>query len=440
MATDLKPAIAELITRLNDPGYDRWAGQIRRTGGCRQPIHLRGHVTHADRATGRRLHTYTTATEPDGILRVPCKTRRASRCPACAETYRADTYHLIRAGLAGGKGVPETVTGHPALFLTLTAPSFGVVHSHRNNQPCHPRRDAQPCPHGRTMSCTARHSATDPRLGEPLCPDCYDHTGTVLFNAVAPELWRRFTEALRRRLARAAALPISALRDHLTTSFAKVAEYQRRGVVHFHAIIRLDGPGGPAAPPPAWATTDLLSDAVRQAAHAVTVPIHGRTLRWGTQLDTRPITATGALTDTAVAAYLAKYATKAAETTGTLDRRINRLEDLTALPVRDHARRLIAECLRLADLDDLAHLRLTAWAHMLGFRGHFATKSRRYSTTMTRLRTERLDHMRQQAGHLFDEDTVLVIAHWRYAGKGLSPGDQIIATSLTAQRSRGGPS
>lgn len=33
---------------------------------------------------------------------------------------------------------------------------------------------------------------------------------------------------------------------------------------------------------------------------------------------------------------------------------------------------------------ELADLRLRAWAQMLGFRGHFSTKSRRYSTTLGR--------------------------------------------------------
>ncbi|WP_371782845.1 replication initiator [Streptosporangium subroseum] len=120
-----------MITRLHDPNYPRWAAQIRATGGCRQPIHLRGHIDHIDRATGELLHRYSTRTEPDRILRLPCKTRRASRCPTCAEVYRADTYQLIRAGLAGGKGVPTSVTGHPCLFATLTAPSFGAVHTRR---------------------------------------------------------------------------------------------------------------------------------------------------------------------------------------------------------------------------------------------------------------------------------------------------------------------
>jgi hypothetical protein len=35
-------------------------------------------------------------------------------------------------------------------------------------------------------------------------------------------------------------LPEAELRAQVRISFAKVAEYQKRGAVHFHAIIRLD--------------------------------------------------------------------------------------------------------------------------------------------------------------------------------------------------------
>ncbi|MET7999333.1 replication initiator [Nonomuraea glycinis] len=198
------------------------------------------------------------------------------------------------------------------------------------------------------------------------------------------------------------------------------------------------GPDGPHTPPPAWATADALADAVQHAAGAVTAEIKPltRTFRWGTQLDVRRITMTGELTEQAVAAYIAKYATKAAECVGTLDRRIQPLDDLAALPIRQHARRLIAECMRLGALDDLADLRLTHWAHMLGFRGHFSTKSRRYSTTLGALRAAREKHMKESeiaTGRLplFDEDTVLVIAHWEYAGQGLSAGEQLLAAAIT---------
>ncbi|SEG67699.1 hypothetical protein SAMN05444920_103896 [Nonomuraea solani] len=443
-------AKAGMIARLNHPDYDRWATQVRNTGGCRQPIHLRGKVDHYDQATGQLLHRYTTRHEPDGILRLPCKTRRASRCPSCAETYRADTYQLIRAGLIGGKGVPTTVTSHPTLFVTLTAPSFGTVHACREKNgktlPCHARRNAPTCPHGRATTCTTRHSKDDPRIGEPLCPDCYDYTGSVLFNALAPLLWKRFADAVRRHLAKHGGLPLSELRHHLTLSFAKVAEYQRRGVVHFHAVIRLDSSDGPAFPPPAWVTADALTHAVQHAAKVVTATATAtapayedepeRALRWGDQLDVRRITLDGDLTEQAVAGYIAKYATKAAECVGTLDRRVNPLDNLDAFNLRDHARRLIATCMRLGALPELAGLRLADWAHMLGFRGHFSTRSRRYSTTLGELRAvrERFVHTEEVAHGrlpLFDEDTILVISEWEYVGKGYSVGDALLATAIT---------
>jgi hypothetical protein len=149
-------------------------------------------------------------------------------------------------------------------------------------------------------------------------------------------------------------------------------------------------------------------------------------LAWGREHDTRPITTTGELTDTRVAAYVAKYATKAAECTGTLDRRITPADHLDGLPVSEHARRLIAECLRLSKLSGLEDLRLAAWAHMLGFRGHFSTKSRHYSTTFGALRAERAQHQRDHApaGSRWpepDDDTTLVLAHWRFAGLGQPP-------------------
>jgi hypothetical protein len=408
------------------------AGGVRQVGGCIQPVLLRGRVDHVDGATGELLHRYSTVHEPGGVLPVACKTRRASRCPPCAEVYSADTYQLIRAGLSGGKGVPDSVASHPCVFTTLTAPSFGPVHLSREKdgqlQRCRPRRRVQICPHGRRMSCGEKHARDDDRLGEPLCPDCYDYTGSVLFNACAPELWRRFTITLRRTLARHAGLTNKAFAAQVRVSFAKVAEYQRRGVVHFHAIIRLDGPAGPGAAPPAWATVGLLTTAIAQAANAVHLDspagpgLPARTLRWGREHDTRPITTAGELTDIRVAAYVAKYATKAAECTGTLDRRITPTDSLAELPVSEHARRLIAACLRLSKLAGFEDLRLSAWAHMLGFRGHFSTKSRHYSTTFGALRAERVQHQRDHAPteSLWpepDDNTTLVLAHWRFAGQ-----------------------
>ena len=59
---------------------------------------------------------------------------------------------------------------------------------------------------------------------------------------------------------------------------------------------------------------------------------------------------------------------------------------------------------------------------MLGFRGHFSTKSRHYSTTFGALRAERAQHQRDHAptGSLWptpEDDTTLVLAQWRFAGQ-----------------------
>ena len=117
--------------------------------------------------------------------------------------------------------------------------------------------------------------------------------------------------------------------------------------------------------------------------------------RFGRQIDVRAIRSTdftgdGPVTDRHVAAYIAKYATKGAETTtGTLDRRLRFLAELAQHDLTDHARRMIHTAWHLGARPEHAHLRLRQWAHMLGFRGHFSTRTRHYSTTLTHLRAER---------------------------------------------------
>ncbi|MFE2539370.1 replication initiator protein RepSA [Actinacidiphila glaucinigra] len=423
--------LGDLLRVAGSPGFHRWEDQIRRTGGCSDPIHLTGWTLTKDRTTGETLHHYSTEHEPGGRLRIACGNRRASRCPACAWTYAGDTYHLIRAGLAGDqrRDIPATVRDHPRVFATLTAPSFGRVHNRPDTGRCR---------------CGTRHAADDPALGTALDPATYDYAGTVLFNNHAGQLWQRFTNRLRREIAARAGLTQRATAEVLRVSFGKVAEFQKRGAVHFHAVIRLDGPDGPDTAPPSWATTGLLEDAVCAAARhsytSITVPAAGdqsaRTFRWGAQLDIRPVKAFGDgsdITEQAVASYVAKYATKAAENTGTLDRRIGELSELDRHGVPDHARRLIQAC---RDLDELyPDRRLWAWAHMLGFRGHFSSKSRRYSTTLGALRQERADYRAAQERDVLgpepiEPDTVLVLADWQYAGHGHTPGESVLAASI----------
>ena len=421
--------------------------ELQSAGTCEHPIRLVGGRDVIERATGLLLET-----THDVRASMPCGNRRTSRCPYCSTLYKYDAYNVIVSGLRGGRQTPGTVAANPRLFITLTAPTFGKVHlgpdKAGNRRACNPRRDGTGC--GRW------HAPGDPLIGTPLDPTGYDYPGHVLFNAMAGKLWSATTDQIRRAFARLLGIPRRELRDHLTLTFAKVAEYQARGVVHFHAVIRLDGPDGAGSPAPAYATPEQLESAIRTAVAQArlqvpeTRELGEHEVCWGRQLDIRPILGDqldgGQLSDVTVARYIAKYATKGTEAAGTelpplacrdcqatgyraiegcdpmpcssCDATGRRL-DLDAWHLREHHRILIETCWRLGTIPGLASLRLRQWAHMLGFGGHFATKSRTYSTTFGALRQERADYMARHdplTAALTDSPDLIVINHWSFAG------------------------
>ncbi|MBV8542162.1 MAG: replication initiation protein [Pseudonocardiales bacterium] len=438
--------VEEIVHRAGRPDFQRWSEQLHHCGHCSRPVRLRGRVLH--QSTSGRRSAYSTDGEPDGVLMIRCGNRRAAVCPSCSWEYAGDMWQLLYAGTAGGrKGVPDSIRSHPLVFTTLTAPGFGPVHTTRADRSgparCHPPQDKpQPCPHGRPTWCTAVHTEGDPRLGQPICPDCYDYPAHIAFNWHAPELWRRFTITLRRVLARRAGLTTKDFTGQCRLSFVKVAEFQRRAVVHFHALIRLDGPGTDFGPPCVNLDVDNLADAIREAVGLVRLTVDmpdgtGLELRFGEQTDTQPISGgpAGELTAERAAAYIAKYATKSADDFGLGDRRIT-LETLPLLGVSDHVTRIIQTCWQLGEHKPYDGLH--RWLHMLGFRGHFASKSRRYSTTLGAIRGERRAYrQRQTVEHvreLLDEDTTLVVSHWEFTGVGyLTTGDTALALSEAAR-------
>ena len=432
------------------------------------------------------LDTYESSQAPDGTVYKACGTRRASVCPACAETYRTDAYMLLRGGLAGldAAGVPDTVAAHPLVFLTLTAPGFGAVHAVRTKRgkqlPCRARRDRPLCPHGRPSWCTARH-----RPGERL-PGQAAVSGLLrLRRARDLEPLRLRTVAAHHDCAAPPGRAGSAARHgvKLRVSFGKVAEYQARGVVHYHALIRLDAidAGDPEqlVPPPACITADMLADLARQAATSTTwwTPPHpdspgghGWPITWGAQLDARPVR------DAHAPGQLAAGGDAARPGRGLLPGQVRHQghRGRRAARAPPHARPPCCgtpttatpagsspppgasadppPSTRQTRHGRRPYDRLRAWAHMLGFGGHFLTKSRRYSTTFAERRQRRADYRRRHhvrrlreeraelAGQLHDladednDETTLVIGTWTYAGSGwLTNGDQLLALAIAAE-------
>ncbi|PWV84605.1 hypothetical protein SAMN05421630_101714 [Prauserella marina] len=410
-----------LTHRVRASDYADWRAKVRAVNGCAKPIRLTGAHQLQDTRTGTVLHHH------GGDIFAPCGNRRSAVCPACSDRYAADAFHLVRAGLVGGtKGVPTAVTDRPRAFVTLTAPSFGPVHHARTSA----RGKRIPC------GCGEHHHDADTRIGTPLDPEGYDYVGAVLWQAHAGVLWQRFTMRLRREIAKRAGIRVRDFPTEARLSYGKVAEYQRRGLIHFHAIIRLDGPDGATTPAPPWAHPDLLDDAIHAAAGAVVLNAARPdgttdTLTWGTQVDVRPIqpsgstefeTRDGQISEARLAAYIAKYATKGTGKTEAADRPIRSQLDIDFLRVSEHHRRIIQTAWDLGDLPMYEELNLRRWAHMLAFRGHFLTKSTRYSTTFKTIRGDRkvfrLTETLQRLGLADQADTIAVVNDWTFHGAG----------------------
>jgi hypothetical protein len=445
--------VATARRRVRTPDYSDWLDHVSAAAACTRPIRLSGSID-VKNPDGSVMHTVDTDTMPDGVIYTPCGNRRASVCPSCAEVYRRDTYQIIRAGLEGGRyGLPP-LGQHLAVFLTATAPSFGPVHHRvvkthakdcRSKDRCTCRASicrpfGKPCPHGAQMRCTARHTTTDPVLGTPFCLDCYDHNHQVVWNHEAPELWRRTIQEADRELERLG----KRLGVMLRRRYVKVYEFQARGVIHYHAVIRLDGyhPDCPGAivPPDSIVTRAMFASVLEEAftKTSYTTRPHpandnrGWPMVWGEQgLDLVHINAASDDANLSkLSGYLAKYVTKSTEVTGAIFRRLDDMTVELYATEDTHLGRLIRACWDLG-LADGWH-RLRRYAHQYGVGGYITTKSRGFSVTYTFKRMERTIWRRTQGfPHLWDDQQADLVVYrlGHHATGWITTGDALLANS-----------
>lgn len=455
---DTARVVEQMVRRAGSMGYESWWRRAESVGFCAHPIQLVGSDEY-----GREQVVWTR-----------CNNRRAHICPSCSDLYARDTWQLVHAGAAGGHhNIPAAVADRPQVFVTLTAPSFGAVHttttthtdSTRKHTVCrdpHLIGGYHRCPHGKPLWCSSSHDHDGEQVGQPLCADCYDYIGHVLFTWHLPELWRRFTITLRRALRKE--LKDARLdADGVRVSFLKVVELQTRAIPHIHALIRLDPQDDNEQSD--WESpfdANDLAALIQHAARTVVLTVNDpglesavRTISFGRQIDTQPVTPPSDSADKAspehnsstrrslsghrVARYLAKYVTKSLADLGISARRLS-AESIPDLDVSDHVRSILTTASDLAD-NGLSGIR--RWLHTLGFRGHITSKSRRYSTTMTALREYRATWTRQRRSeetaqqhdplHLADSGDDLVAWGFDRAGH-TSLGDRTLTITAALHR------
>lgn len=173
---------------LGDPA----ASTYQPVGPCERPL------THVDPDTGE-------------VVMIRCGSRLARRCGSCSAIAKKDYQVLIRGGFTD-----VDAKKYRYFFLTLTAPSFGAVHKV-------PKAGRPPS----RCRCGIVHDPVDDAAmrGVPLDLSRYDYAGAVAWNYNVGKLW----DATRSMLSK----------TFPGASFAKVFEFQARGTLHVHVLIRI---------------------------------------------------------------------------------------------------------------------------------------------------------------------------------------------------------
>ena len=323
-----------------------------------------------------------------GTFQKACGTRLASRCPSCSEVYRRDLMTVIGEGLDLDKHPGEAVH-----FLTLTAPGadhFGETH----NRPVMRRTDGTT--YVRPCGCGVVHAEDAKVLGTPLDPDAYDYTAAAEWNAKASRLFAVTMQRLSRL-----AYPRTGDETQQQLARFRVVEFQRRGLVHFHVLVR-----GPL-------TLAMFETVVRGRGKpgepGYIKPTTSRGIGWGPQCDMREVKQDG---EHGVGHYLLKVAayaikgagddgadlgahgrsmSKEAATTCTCDhfatchdgpdQLVVPTEGGTPLVVQSEGKKPTHSCTR-------HRLARRGW----GYRGHVSSASRNWGTTLGDVRARRVAH------------------------------------------------
>ena len=135
------------------------------------------------------------------------------------------------------------------------------------------------CPHGHEISCAIRHAKDDSRVGQPICVECFDYEGVVIWNHFAGKLWHQTRIAIDRYLAKKLGMPVRIMLKYFaSTEYVKIAEFQGRGLVHFRLPIRLDASAMIAGN---LGQADLVA-AIEHSHRTTTVAtLHDQPIGWG---------------------------------------------------------------------------------------------------------------------------------------------------------------
>ena len=149
-----------------------------------------------------------------------CGARRKDRCAPCSQVWQDDAYFALINGAKNHKG--------PVTFLTFTAPgskTFGKSHTAQ-----YQNRASERC------ACRGYHKPEDLIVGLPIYKkggEPFAFKKVVEFNNLAP----RLTSVTLQKIWRLMATDLGKDMKEVRMPYARVMEWQERGLLHTHIII-----------------------------------------------------------------------------------------------------------------------------------------------------------------------------------------------------------
>ena len=372
MKTDIDPDVQSLFAQIealsSTTDKIRFLNAEIRKLPCERPLAIHGKVISAE--TGELFGTET--------LEMACNSAFWSVCRSCSVRHGQSAWLIGKSGISGldseSFDAPVPIDQYFG-FLTLTAPSFGRVHTK-----------------GR-CSCGKHHSEHADVLHLPLNYDDYDIDGAATFNLVATRLLNRTKTKLRRRF------------PHANIEYFGAVEPQKRGLMHVHLLIRSAYPLNPAQVRDCVSSVKIFSKPNRK----------GGSICWGSQTDFSPVESNDAASE-----RVFKYAMKSLRYT--LKDHANTMdgESHDGWQVSKRAKKFYLELEKRAseirESGNLAGVKTrfvnSSAGGFAGYTGHRMQKSRGWSAlTFLSLRRARAKYMNRKNGT--DESSPVV---WRAIG------------------------
>ena len=339
----------------------------------------------ADRSTGEIYLGKT--------IEKPCGSRLHERCPHCSEIYARDARSVFNGGV---EHQPEPVEHFT--FVTLTAPGshvFGQTHQRVQRF----RKGKKP--YVVRCACKHVHRQDDVQIGSPIDPSTYRYDLAAEFNAASSRLLAITLQRVGRMVGE-------------KLSYARVAEFQKRGLIHFHILIK--------GQVPAEVIRRVVLGTEDGEGNAVSPAVSHQRWRWGEQVDVKDVRSDDRKH---VGAYLTKlisYSIKGTDTSsnGTIDSRAQmqraalrgcdcKAGGNCALGKRYDPENGTFFAGEMPDKYCRRHqLAYNGW----GFRGHILAFSRNWGMTFKEVRQRRSDY----AKRFIRESKTFAVIGWQVLG------------------------